>query len=256
MPASFEYLRELFLLTARHSMVLALVPAFGMRALPVPTRIALAVLLSTAVLPWGGGRASGIPADYGFFVALGTELLVGGLMGLGVLFVFAALQAAGALVDTQLGLGIASLVDPASGVRDTPTAVFYNLVAGVVFFAGNGHHQLILAMRSLLDLLPPGVWSLSPAAVESLLDLAGAMFSVAVRIALPAAGALLVADMALGLASRLVPQIQPLLVGVPVKVALGLAILVLGMPLWVSLVSGLMAAAPFNATLPLLAGRP
>src|SRR3972149_927857 len=142
-----DYLAHLFLLSARHSAVLSLVPVFNLRAMPVVVRLALAVLLSAAVLPPGSQPAASVPTDHGFFLVLVKEMLVGGLVGFGVALVLAAFQAAGDLVGLQLGLRLSRLLDPMGGTGESMMDSFYNLLAGPGVFAANAHHAVLAGPR-------------------------------------------------------------------------------------------------------------
>lgn len=225
-----EYLTSLFLLTARHAAVLMLVPAFSMRALPVPVRLALALLITVAILPPGAAVTNPVPADATFFIALLREILVGALAGFGVLLIFSAFQGAGSLIGMQIGLGMANVVNPTFPSQDTTLSSFYNFVAGFVFFAINGHHQVIAGMDALARAVPVDTFVISGATMEAFLTLVALMFGAAARVAFPVLTALLLADVALGIMSRLAPQMQVFYVGMPAKTGLGLLMLVLVFP--------------------------
>src|SRR3989304_2321051 len=187
-----DYLAPLFLLSARPSAVLSLVPVVNLRAMSVVVRLALAVLLSAAVLPPGSQPGPSVPTDHGFFLILVKEMLVGGLVGFGVALVLAAFQAAGDLVGLQLGLSLSGLIDPVGG--------------------------------------PVGQWALGPGTEQVFLSLAGTLFVVALRVALPVIAVMLVADVALAVLSRLAPQMQTFFVGLPAELGRGLLVLLLTLP--------------------------
>ena len=238
-----DYLAHLFLLSARHSAVLSLVPVFNLRAMPVVVRLALAVLLSAAVLPPGSQPGPSVPTDHGFFLILVKEMLVGGLVGFGVALVLAAFQAAGDLVGLQLGLSLSGLIDPMGGTGESMMDSFYNLLAGLVFFASNAHHAVLAGLWQLSVAVPVGQWDLGPGTEQVFLSLAGTLFVVALRVALPVIAVMLVADVALAVLSRLAPQMQTFFVGLPAKLGLGLLVLLLTLPALVSEMVGTFDAA-------------
>lgn len=256
MAPTMEYGQQLLLLFARHSAVFLMIPVFSLRALPVTVRLALAGLVSVAVMPPEAAISNPVPGDYGYFLALGKETLLGVFLGFGLQLTFAGLQGAGALVDMQLGFSMAEVVDPASGARDSLMGAFYHLLAAYVFFAVDAHHQVVLALRYLLQVAPLDHWAMGPGTVEGFLSLSAALFTVAVRMALPVLAATLVVDVALALATRLVPQLQPYYVGQPLKIGLGLLVVLLGAPLWASLAGGVFSGLGKDAIVLAGAVRP
>lgn len=247
MVLSVDYLQQVFLLSVRHSTVLFLVPPFGMRTLPVPVRLGLAVLLSTVIWPPGQKVGAMLPADGTFLLAVLAEVLTGGLVGFGISVIFSALRVAGALSDAQVGLGIAAVVDPGSGAQEGPIEGFYGILGSFVFLAADAHHQVVLALKQLATSVPAGAWMLEAASGERLVALTAAAVEGAVRLALPVVAVMLLTDVALALASRLVPQLQPFFVGAPLKIGLGLGVVLLTLPGWIALAGGALTGAPGQA---------
>ncbi len=228
----------LFLLSARHSAFFVMVPGFSMRSMPVLVRIALAVGISVAIIPPGSAALSVVAADHTFFLALGKEILVGGLAGFGVMLVFAGFQAAGALVGMQLGLGLPAILNPQFQAQDTTLESFNNLVAIFVFLAINAHHSVLAALAGLNQAIPIDSFVLAAPSRNALVDLGGQFFATALRVAFPVMAAMLLADVALGLVARLSPQIQAFFIGIPAKVGLGMLVLVLTFPGMVAMMAG------------------
>lgn len=225
------------LVVTRIGLVLSLLPGFSGSAVPLPARVALAIVLALALTPFVRVEATVLSQPTVFAVALARELVTGLALGLAVAAVFAAIEMAASLIGYQLGFGLAATFNPALGTHGTALNTLYLVLAALVFFGANGHHLLIGALTRSFVLLPPGSAlpdSETPAAV---VGLTGAMFSDALRIGLPVAGSLLVADIGLGLLNRMVPQMSVFFVGLPAKILLGFLVLLLSIPFLLQLLA-------------------
>ena len=116
----------------------------------------------------------------------------------------------------------------------------------LVFFAVNGHHIVVAALIDTFAIVPAGQADLGLIAGEQVVPFFAAMFTVAVRIALPVLGALLLTDLAMGLVARTVPQMNVLVVGFPIKIATGVLVLAVSVPLLTSFVGGVLTSSALD----------
>ena len=226
-------------LAARH--------VFGLPGVPGLTRLGLsglvAALLASLLPP---SQPAALPAPVGqgpgwaaWALAVGQEVGVGLVMAFGVEAMFAAVLVAGQLVDLPMGLSVVNVIDPTLQQETPLIGQFYLLLATLIFFAIDGHHQLILALAESLRRLPPGQAGLSAAAAESAVAAVSQAFLLGLRMAMPVVAALFLADVALAVVARAVPQLNVFVVGFPVKLVLGLAVLWLALPGLAGAVEGL-----------------
>ena len=239
-----------FCVFVRSSALMLSSPVFGAQTTPVTVRVMTTLALSGAITAVVQPRVGPIPADLGaLIVRLGGEILIGLLIGN---FVTLALQTAsigGALMDVQTGLSSGQVMNPINGVSSTILSQFKFMLSVVVFLSMDGHHLLIQAMIATYDVAP------NFSAIQSgLTSLLGAMFALALQIALPTLGVGMLVDAALGLINRAVPQMQALQVGMPAKIAIGLTSVAIGLP---AVAAGTHAAtnAAFKALSPILGGQ-
>ena len=101
---TFEQLHIWLMAFFRSGGLLLLAPVFSGKMIPVPIRIAIAAFLAYVVS--GLSRAAvPMPVDMvGLIFSAGHELLIGLMMGLGMRLVFFALEFAGQLISTEIGL--------------------------------------------------------------------------------------------------------------------------------------------------------
>jgi flagellar biosynthetic protein FliR len=235
------------LVVARVLALLTFVPAFGVRSLPAPVRVALAVVLAAVLYPSVALRAT-VPASPIAIAALALkEVLVGATMGFVVALAFAALDMAGRLVDATRGATLAEVLDPLSGERTSPLAELHVQVGLLVFLALGGPRALVLALAHGYETVPLASF---PAAARGLAPLAGGAIrlagdsiAVAFVLAAPALVALYLSELALGLFGRAAPQVGVFFVGMPLRAAVGIAAVLLALTAMTPAIAHLFGAA-------------
>jgi flagellar biosynthetic protein FliR len=185
-------LEALGLAWARALPALVLVPAFGLRALPGPARVAAALGLAACVAP--AVAASAGPAPGGVW-ALGLLREVG--RGLPVALAAAvplwAATMAGGVVDALRGAGEGPSLATLEG-RTTPLGALFGLVAALGFLGSGGPSRVAWALASA----PPVG---APLALRVAAELREGV-SLAVAIAAPLVAASVVVEVALALLAR------------------------------------------------------
>ena len=241
-----EWSATFLLVLARLSAAIVVIPLFGAGAVPAHTKIGLAVLLSLIVLPLHA-EPPPVPVDLLAFAAVfGSEVLLGIALGVVVLLVFRALEMGASLVGVQMGFGVGQLFDPLGGAQMESITVYYRLIVTLVFFAVNGHHIVVAALIDTFRVVPPGGADLTLIAGENVIPFFAALFTIAIRIALPVLGALVLTDLAMGLVARTVPQMNVLVVGFPLKIAAGVLILAASVPLLTGFVGGVFNSSALD----------
>jgi flagellar biosynthetic protein FliR len=219
------------LVLARFGGLVGAAPVFGHAALPGRVRLvlvaAIAVALAGTVPP---GAAATITTVWGLAAAVGLEVATGVVFGLAAQLIFAGVQLGGQLAGTQMGLGLASLVDPQSQSQVTAIALWQQLLALLVFLALDVHHLLLRAVLRSFEIAPPGGLHLGAPQLTGLLGLAAGMFEIGARIAAPVLVALLLTNAALGVLARTIPQLNVFVVGFPLNVGVGFLVLGAALP--------------------------
>jgi flagellar biosynthetic protein FliR len=165
-----------------------------------------------------------------------AEIFMGGLLGLGVHVVLAALALAGRLMDVQIGFAIGSLFDPVTRADANVLGSITALVGVTLFVVSGAHSQLAQLVANSIDAFPLGQLPALDDPLKVLLA-AGEMFSLGFAFAAPVVMALLFTDLALGVMSRNMPQVNVLLLAFPVKVVIGYLVLGLAVAGWAPLLS-------------------
>ncbi len=222
---------EAFLLIAvRLLAALATSPVISARLVPGPARIGLGLFTALILLPVVTADPGAQPVRLGWSTLTG-EVVAGLLAGFTASLVYAAVQLGAGLLDVQAGFALGSVYDPAMGSAGSTIERFYAAIAALLFFQLNAHHLLLTALRDLFVVVPLGSFSPDVLRPGALVEIATAMFRVALQLVLPIVGALLLTDASLALLSRVAPQFNLFAVGLQIKIAVAFGAMIVSLPL-------------------------
>lgn len=212
-----------FMLTMmRISLVVFLLPFFGATTLPNTVKSALCLVLSLAVWPQLSFPASLFPSNPWALALMFTgEVVMGLLLDILVLFLFAAAQSAGAIMGFSMGFSLMNSMDPLSGTSEPGIAHLMSQVVTMLFLSLNGHIVLLGALAQSFALVPPGGLLINPVLGEHLITFSGQLFVMALKIAAPIMASIFLVDLALALVARAAPQMNVLFIGFPLKIGVG-----------------------------------
>lgn len=216
----------------------SIVPFFGGAA--VPSRVKVATAMSLVVILYPSIAAS-VPetqtlgfGPVGFVALLAKEVLIGFTLGFISSLVFEAVQVAGRIVDSQRGSTMAELYAPQIQSRVSELGQFKLQLAIVLFIAIGAHRVFIRSLLESFDFIPVlGFPALAPGwspALELIVKLTAAVFSIGLQLAAPALIALLLTDLFFGIINRVAPQVNVFFLSMPVKMLLGIVVVLIALP--------------------------
>jgi flagellar biosynthetic protein FliR len=225
------------LVIARIAPLFLVAPLFSSKMIPGRVRGLAAVGLAVGMAPMAT-KGQRVPIDVMSLGALtAKELIVGLAFAFAISALFAAVSAAGSLMDTLIGFSFGALVDPLTGNNASVLSQFYSLVGVAVFIAINGDAWVIQGLNRTYELVPlldyPALGSMV-AGVEHAFT---GIFVAAMELAAPVVLAVIITDAAFGVVARVVPQLNVFAVGFPAKVTVGLLVLGVSLPFaagWIS----------------------
>ncbi|GAA4111908.1 flagellar biosynthetic protein FliR [Nocardioides fonticola] len=208
---------------------LAVVPPFSTRAVPAMAKVVLGLGLSFAVAPTLG--ASTIPVDTpGLIMVVVTQVLIGLAMGFLTSLLFAAVAAAGSVIDVFGGFALAQGFDPLGMQMNTVFGKFHQMLATMLLFATGGHLLVLGGLLRSFELLPLGDSPDVSGGNDLLVRAFTVFFVTTVQIALPMVAVLFVVDLGLALMTKVAPQLNAINVMFPAKIGLTLLLLGLSFP--------------------------
>jgi len=212
--------------------LLAGMPLFSQRNVPLPVRIGLALFFSIAAQP-SLPPMPPLPLDSPplLLMLVAQQLLIGLTMGFAVRLAFAALEFAGEVIGLQMGLNFAGFFDPATGGQGTATARFLGTMMAFLFVVTNGHLLLIQALAASFHSFPVGAEPFAFLRAVQPQVWGAEIFRMGLWVALPLVALLLFVNLMLGVIARVAPQLNIFAIGFPITVSVGLLGLMATLPL-------------------------
>lgn len=221
-----------------------LVPVFSGQSIPVQLRVALAGMIALVMTGLVHSQA-GLPPDLlSFIFAIARELLIGLIMGAVVRLVFYAIEFAGQVISTEMGLMMSAQIDPVSRTNTTPvgSALFY--LACLLFFSSGSHHLLFAAFLRSFSIAPIGQLAFTRNVAALFVESSGKIFLLAVQMAAPLIAVNFVVTFTFAILGKAAPSIHVFGESMGVRIMAGFAILFLALALTARLVLSTMSQSP------------
>jgi flagellar biosynthetic protein FliR len=219
------------LVLARVSGLVMTAPFLMSAEIPLQVRGFLTVAIAVLLTPTQLGAAVNYPSDLvGHLILIGTELLLGMILGAGVMILLAGVQITGQLISQLSGMSLADVFNPGFDSEVPLVAHLMYLTTLAVFLLIDGHRYLMSGLLGTFQTITLGGGRLPGTMSETLTKLLSESFTLGIRAAAPALVALVLATVLLGLISRTIPQINVMVVGFGVNslITLGMIAISLG----------------------------
>jgi flagellar biosynthetic protein FliR len=221
------------LVLGRISPLFMLAPLFSNKLVPMRAKAIVAVALTIGIWPIAAhaGAHHHIELDglsYGGLML--KEILVGTVFALILACMFAALSAAGSLLDVMIGFSFGSLVDPVSGNNSSLLANLYAMLGVVVFIAIDGDSWVIQGLAKTYETVPLLESPSIPTATAGVQMAFANVLPAALMVAAPVLLAIVLTDAALGVVTRVVPTLNVFSIGFSAKIAVGLTVMAASLP--------------------------
>lgn len=207
-------------------------PMFGAAAVPLQVRLILSLAIAIPAATVNGMvlPEAGIISLNGFLM-ISAEIVVGLALGFVLQLAFAAALVAGEVISNAMGLGFASLADPAGGPASPAVGQFLSMLAMFLFLATDGHLMLVAIIVDSYRALPPGAAWLPGTAIYGMVEFGGLAFSAGLTIALPVGFALILVQIIMAMVARSAPTLNIFAVGLPATLLAGIFLLGAALPL-------------------------
>ena len=214
------------LVFARIGTALMLLPAIGEAEVPVPVRLAFAMVLTALLFPVLTGFLPAPPGDpVRMLMLVGSEAAVGLWIGFLGRFALFALVMAGQLTALLLGFASVLTADAVIGPQGTALSRLFALMGVTLILVTGLHEAAFGALKASYTLIPPGRGFAAADATGVAVRAVARSFGLALQLTAPFLVAAVMVQASLGLLSRLVPQIQVYFLALPAQVLAGIGLL-------------------------------
>ncbi|MGC8971024.1 MAG: flagellar biosynthetic protein FliR [bacterium] len=205
--------------------ILSIFQPFGFRIMSNSIRLLLAISMSLVLVQLY--RLKELP-EINTLIVLGIkEIIIGLVIGLLSNIIFYMLQLAGQIIDFQIGLSLANIVNPAFDIQLSPIGDLLFVLGIFIFIISGGHLRVLEAVGYSFNLVPIGEINLNNYVfIESFNLLGNFVLQVALNFTAPIITTMLLVDIIIGIIARTVPQINIFIIGLPLKTGLALLALV------------------------------
>ncbi|HUW17748.1 MAG TPA: flagellar biosynthetic protein FliR [Sedimentisphaerales bacterium] len=227
-----EKLLGFMMVLTRISAFFLLLPVFGWKSIPVRAKAGMIVLIAIFFSmitrpPLDAKQASVLKA----IMLIANEATYGLALGSIVAVLFSAVKLCGQIIEREMGLTMAEILDPLTGESTMPLAGLLEMIFIVLFFSANGHHLFLLIISRSYDTFPPGSIPTVSVLVGGITEAGSALLMAGLRLAAPMLATFLVFLVVLAVLARIVPEMNILFISLPLRVGLGLLMMVIFLPL-------------------------
>ncbi|MCI8465812.1 MAG: flagellar biosynthetic protein FliR [Lachnospiraceae bacterium] len=214
------------LISMRMSGMVLFNPILGSNTIPGRVKAALIMTFSMMLYMWTGGTLQHEPGSlFEYGIMLGTELLMGFVLGFAVTLAVFAIRYAAAIIDFTMGLSMAQVYDPETKNQITVSSEMLYVFLMLLFFAVNGHLRLVSIFFGSASIVPFGQATFGLPVYTAILDIFRQSITLGVQLAFPIIAMELVTEAAVGIMMRMIPQINVFSINFQIKIIVGMLML-------------------------------
>ena len=231
MPLASEKLLGFVMALTRISAFFMVLPVFGWDSIPVPIKVSLTLLLAfffSMITPLAPSvqQASTLEA----ILLVVNEGTYGLALGLVAAILFATVKFAGRIIEQEMGLTMAEILDPLTGEEAQPLGSLLEMMFIIMFLSANGHHLFLLTLSKSYEAFPAGSIPTIPVLTAGIVQAGSTMLIAGLKLAAPMLAASLLLMVVLAVLARLVPEMDILFISLPMRVGLGLLMVAAFLP--------------------------
>ena len=220
------------LLMSRIVALLFASPIFGSRAVPVPVRVGMAMVVTWFFAVINPPTIELANVHYmQAIVLIMQEAIIGLGIGLALRLVYSAIHQGGLMASQQMGFADAGVIDPTSGERSKPIATMLEMLFALLFLNAGGHRFIIKLAAASFRGFPiastPNIEILTGGIVEA----GSAMLLFGLKLAAPMLGGFLILAVMLCILARVLPEMNILMASFPLRIGIGIFLAAAIMPM-------------------------
>ncbi|OGH95848.1 MAG: hypothetical protein A2039_09035 [Candidatus Melainabacteria bacterium GWA2_34_9] len=231
-PDFNKYCGAGMLIFARILAFLSLAPAFSRKDIPSIVKVSFALLLTFCFI--GIVPETTIPKGTSYTVCIILNITFGSLLGFVARTIFQTIEAAGEIVNMQMGLQSAMMFDSSAKAQVSIMGKLFMYISTIIYIEIGGLYWLFSAFKRGFEIFPLYATVIPMdkfVNLDFIIMLTGNVLFIGLQIASPVLLVTLAQDIILGIISKTAPQINVFQLSFVFKPVVGAAILVIILPL-------------------------
>jgi flagellar biosynthetic protein FliR len=161
---------------------------------------------------------------------MANEIVYGLCLGFVATMIFSTVKLSARIIERQMGLSMAQILDPLSGDNGQPLGMLMEMIFILLFLSANGHHLLLLTISKSYEAFPigtvPGIAKLAEGVIVAI----STMLVLGLKMSAPILASFLLMMVILAILARIAPETNILFLSLPVRVGLGLLMVGIFLP--------------------------
>ena len=237
-PLFTVYLSAGFVIFARVMGFFRLAPIFNRKEIPGLVKLSLALMLTVAFVTIK--QPAQPPADNSLVLSLLLNYVSGALLGYMAQLILLAIDAGGDMINMQMGLSSAMVLEPTTSSQTSILAKLISLLGIIIFIEIGGVYWLFNAFVRSFEIFPIYATSIPLDKIvnmDYLIKMTSNVLYMGLQIASPVLLATLGQDIILGVISKTAPQVNVFQLSFLFKPVFGAAIMVWILPMLVNIIT-------------------
>lgn len=209
-------------------------PLWGHRNISRRIKILLSLAMTWSVIP-SINPPTHAPEDWVSAIAL--QLFIGIILGFAIRIILSAVNLAGQLISTQMGLGFATIFDAHNSQSSPVIGEWMTWIIITLLWSTQSPIAVWMVLVESFKWIPtiPQDTGFSTSMISPLIQMGGLMFQWGTLIALPIVVQILFLNICFGMLNKLAPQLNLLSLSFSVTLLAGMLLLWLTTPIWYEL---------------------
>lgn len=219
---------ELFLLILmRIASFVYVAPFFNTANTPRMVKIGFAFFVSVIVVEIYPDVTYEYTGVIGYAGLVLKEAVVGLLLGAVCNFTMQIIHFAGRFIDMDIGLSMASVMDPTNNTQNGIVGSIYYYMVLLILISSGLHRYLISAIVETFRHIPVGQMTVNMSLYSTVIDFMSQFLVIGFRISLPIFASMLLLNAVLAIMAKVAPHMNMFVVGMQLKIIGGLCVLLL-----------------------------
>jgi flagellar biosynthesis protein FliR len=215
----------------RVSTVLSVFPIFSARNFPVQLRLALGAFVAALICPSLPADSIGNGDLWHVVGVMMMEVGAGLLIGFASRMIFFALDMAGSVISTEIGLAMPAELNPLSEAQSVVPGLMLYYLAAMLWLTLDMHHWMLAGLQKSYTYLPIGGPHLSGLLLSDIVTRTSQTFVIALQLAAPVMAVSFIISLVFSVLGRAVPQMNVFAESFTIRILVGLIVFGLTMEL-------------------------